>query len=467
MYKIKIIVVSLSAFILTSCATYYQKTQKFQKLVQEGKFDKAEKYLSDDKKAAEGKNRLLYLMNQGYVNWMMMENEESNQYLNQADIMIEDQLKKPGLEALALMTNPMIKPYEAEDFEKVMVNFFKSLNYIRLNDYESANVESRRINLKLNKLNDKYPDHKNRYQNDAFAHVMMGLIYDAQHDYNNAFIAYRNALEVYESDYTRYFGIGAPLQLKQDLLRTAYLTGFHDEVRYYGKKFNMDYNHRKSKQPELVFFWLNGFGPVKSEWSINFTKVPGEKGFVMLVNEELGLSFPVYIGNKSEKEKSAFSQLRFVRVAFPKYVERKPVFTSARLHVDNRKIQLELAEDINEIAFKTLHDRMLREMANSIARLATKKALELLANQEDENLGAVIGIANALTEKADTRNWQTLPYSISYARVPLKEGQNKVILEVSSPSGMKKTEDFTFSAKPGNTYFHYFHSLESHPVEVP
>ena len=440
---------------------------KFQEMVQEGKFEKAEKYLADDKKAAEGKNRLLYLMNQGYLNWMLKDHEESNHYLNQADIMIEDQIKKPGLEALALMTNPMIKPYEAEDFEKVMVNFYKSLNYIQLQDYESASIESRRINLKLNKLNDKYPDHKNRYQNDAFAHVIMGLIYDARSDFNNAFIAYRNALEVYESDYASYFGINAPLQLKKDLLRTAYLTGFQDEVRHYEKKFNMDYNHQKSNHPELVFFWLNGFGPVKSEWSINFTKVPGNEGFVMLVNEELGLSFPVYVGNKSQKEKSAFSQLRFVRVAFPKYVERKPVFTGADIKVDGKKYQLEIAEDINEIAFKTLHDRMVREMANSIARLATKKALELLANQEDQNLGAVIGIANALTEKADTRNWQTLPYSISYARVPLQEGENTVKLDQNAPGGMKKSEDFTFTAQPGKTYFHYYHSLETHPVQIP
>ncbi len=37
-----------------------------------------------------------------------------------------------------------------------------------------------------------------RYQHDAFANNLIGLIYDASGDYNNAFIAYRNAYDIYE-----------------------------------------------------------------------------------------------------------------------------------------------------------------------------------------------------------------------------------------------------------------------------
>ena len=54
----------------------------------------------------------------------------------------------------------------------------------------------------------------------------MGLIFDANRDYNNAFIAYRNAVDIYQEDYLPLFGLDAPKQLQQDLLRTAYLRCF-------------------------------------------------------------------------------------------------------------------------------------------------------------------------------------------------------------------------------------------------
>jgi hypothetical protein len=213
-------------FFLSSCATYYMKTIKFQEQVQQGNFDKAEKILSEDKRGPEGRNKILHFLNLGYVSWIKGEYEKSNQNFAKADQYIEDQSKNYGREALAVITNQSVKEYQPEDFEKVTLNYYKALNYLHLNNYDAALVECRKINNKLNSLNDKYKDHKNKYQRDAFSHTMMGLIYEANRDYNNAFIAYRNAYEVYKEDYVEYFGLGAPEQLKKDILRTAYLTGF-------------------------------------------------------------------------------------------------------------------------------------------------------------------------------------------------------------------------------------------------
>ncbi|MCF8371143.1 MAG: hypothetical protein K9H64_05950 [Bacteroidales bacterium] len=451
-----------SLFVFSSCATYYKKTSKFQELVTSGKLEKARSLLEDDKKDLENRNRMLQLMNLGWVNFMLQEHEKSNEYFNLVDQMIEDLSKNYGKEALALISNPSIKPYLPEDFERIMPNFYKAINYIQLQQFENALVECRKINIKLNQLNDKFPDHKNKYQRDAFAHLLMGLVYDAQKEYNNAFIAYRNAYEIYTSDYVENFGIGAPAQLKQDLMRTAYLTGFNEELSQYEKDFKTKYTHQPNENGDLIFLWMNGFGPVKSEWSINFTKVDGQGGFVTLVNDEYGINFPFYIGDKPDNEKSAFAQLSFLRVAFPKYAERATVFNQAEIKIQNQVYPLETAENLNDIAFKCLHDRMLREMGTSLLRLATKKALEAAVRKEDQNAGAALGIINALTEKADTRNWQTLPYSISYSRIPLKDGTNQIDLNMKGQRD-KQTINLSFESKKGVTQFFTYHSLESFP----
>ncbi|MFC2096559.1 hypothetical protein ACFLQ3_02540 [Bacteroidota bacterium] len=90
-----------------------------------------------------------------------------------------------------------------------------------------------------------------------------------------------------------------------------------------------------------------------------------------------------------------------------------------------------------------------------------KKALEALADEEDEALGTLVNIVNTVTEKADTRNWQTLPYSISYARVPLENGLNNVDLKTVSPQLGATVHTFKFNGVNGKTLFHAYHTIAS------
>ena len=446
----------LAVIVIAGCATYRVKNIKLYQAIETGKFEQANKILEKDTKTPNNRNRLLYYLNRGYVSWMLGDYSQSVDFLNTAENTIDDHSMHLGAEALSLISNPMVKPYRAEDFEVVMVNCFKAINYMQLSQQEEAMVECRRINLKLNNLNDKYKDHKNRYQRDAFALVMMGLLYDAGKDYNNAFIAYRNALEVYETDYAKNFNVSVPHQLKLDILRTAYINGFGEELGFYERKFEMKYAPREKAQAELIFFWMNGFGPFKDEWSVNFTIIKGQGGLVTFVNDELNLTFPIYAGSSGDSD---FSDLKLIRVAFPKYVERKPVSQSASVSLNGQNYPLELAEDINAIAFKTLNDRFMREMANSLLRVATKQALEAVSRKKDKDLGAIVGLVNAATEKADTRNWQCLPYNISYSRIPLVTGDNDLSLNVKMIDGKNIKHEIPLQAKQGQTYFHAFHTL--------
>jgi len=183
----------------------------------------------------------------------------------------------------------------------------------------------------------------------------------------------------------------------------------------------------------------------------------------------------LYIGDKPDNEKNALRDLSVFRVAFPKYVERLPIFDRADLSLNGNHYPLELAENINAIAFKTLHDRMLREMGTALLRVAVKKATEAAARKltEHENSGdvklqdlapAAITIFNAATEKADTRNWQTLPFGIFYTRVPLKQGENTITLKTTGNRGQSSSHSFNIQGVKAGTSFYTYQSLESYPV---
>lgn len=412
-----------------------------------GDYAQASKQLDEGKLKKQKRNQLLYFLNKGTVLFMNNQPQESNKYFQQADYFIEDYQKNIGLKAASFLTNPSIQTYEGENFEKVMVHYYTTLNYLQQGLLDQALVECKRMQLKLDKITDYYKG-KNKYKNDAFVHLLTGIVYDAQKDFNNAFIAYRNAYKIYNEEYATNLNTSVPQQLKEDLIRTALLTGFTEEARQYKNEFNLNHltleNFKNTSS--LVCFWNNGFGPIKDQWSINFSITQGANGWVNFVNHDLGLNFPYYAGNDSK----SINSLKVIRVAFPRYISREPVYENATLTIDSLGIQqkLELVQNIDKIAYVSLQDRMLKELSEALLRLAVKQVATAQLRKENDALGSALSVVNAISEQADTRNWQTLPNTINYTRVTLPAGLHQTTFKVE-----KDQLKFNAIVKPGQTTF--------------
>lgn len=446
--------------IVSSCATYYQANYNFNQEFENGNLENALASLQSKSSESKGKREFLYDVNSGLVLSLLGRYEESNEYFEKGFLFGEDHRINYLNEAASYLTNPNFAAYRGEDHEHLILLYFKAINYLKLEKTEEALVECRRLNIRLQQLSDRYPS-DDKYKQDAFIHTLMGIIYQSNKDYNNAFIAYRNALGIYKNDYARLFNVETPHQLKLDLLSTAWRSGMFDEFRHYKEEFGMeDYRYQSPEGGELVFFWHNGLSPIKAEWGLNF--VASRKGnMVLFSNQEHGLSFPFSLENYNDKDKNNLSNLEVFRVAFPRYVERPVYFQGATIEYQGEKVSLELMEDINRIAFKILQERMTLELSKGLIRLAMKKVTEYEVKKSDKTLGSVIGLINAITEKADTRNWQTLPHSIYYARIPLAEGASSIQLTIKNDQGVSTDYDFTYQVKKGATLFHTFSSLES------
>lgn len=457
MHRARYIIFLLST--LASCSSYYELNYEFNRNFERGKIADAENVLDQNKNAERSKNRFLYFANRGVVTHLLGKYEESNNWLEEAYIFGEDYRKNSLNIVGSYLLNPSVIVYPGEDHEHLMLLYYKALNYLKLKEYDKALVECRRLNNRLNDLGDKYKS-DSRYRKDAFIHNLMGIIYDASGDYNNAFIAYRNSLNIYRDEYQRLFNLNAPNQLKEDLLRTAALAGFFSDLQGYEKEFGYKYQNNVSKGGDLVFFWHNGLAPIKDEWSMTFAAIEGEGGQVVFQNDEFGFNFPFFYNMEDREDGIRITDLSGFRVAFPKYVERVPYFNYGDLEVNGNFFTLEKAEDINAIAFKTLNERMLEEFGKGLLRVATKKALEKQARKEDDVLGLLVGAFNVASEKADTRNWQTLPHTIHYTRVPLKLGENIVEIYTDGPRS-EASEKFNFTGKSRTTQFHTYQSLES------
>lgn len=452
------ILVSLLA--VSSCATYYQSNFAFNQEFESGQLDKAYKTLQQHSSEAHGKKEFLYFLNNGLILSMMSRYEDSNDFFEKAYLFGEDYRTNYLNEAASYLTNPNFTSYKGEDHEHLLLLYYKAINYLKMNKTEDALVECRRLNIRLQQLSDRYKS-DDKYEEDAFINVLMGITYEVDKDYNNAFIAYRNALRIYKDDYQSMFGVYAPDQLKEDLLRTAWLSGMKDEFEMYKDSLQMPtYVYKPNEGGELVFFWHNGLSPVKSEWGVDFV-INRQGNWVNFSNQQLGMTFPFNMEGHSDRDRHGLANMEVFRVAFPKYIERPPYYSRATISLDGDALPLQLLEDVDKIAFKCLQERMGLEFSKALLRVALKKAEEYELRKQDKTLGSVLGMINAMTEKADTRNWQTLPHSIYYCRVPLKEGENTLTFTLTTLEGKTTEHTYTYNVKKGQTLFHTFSSLES------
>ena len=100
---------------------------------------------------------------------------------------------------------------------------------------------------------------------------------------------------------------------------------------------------------------------------------------------------------------------------------------------------------------------MLKELSSALTRLAIKKLAEAAVRPPErknnkemteeekkkqekkdnarEAIAMGIQLLSFATEKADTRNWQSLPHSIFYARIPLQKGVNNLLLNINGSGG--------------------------------
>lgn len=443
----------LTIIILTSsCKSYFEKSIDTHKAVNNYDYQSALNATANNKFLKKKRNSLLYHLELGRLFHLKGQYEESNKHLNFADDLMDYQNSLADF-AASVLINSSAKKYRAEDFEKILIHYYKALNYSYLNQTEDALVEVRRINLKEQELGE---NGKKKYNKDAFGLLLMGQIYEQAHEYNNAFIAYRNAYEAYTDDFIK-LGAHAPNQLKLDLLKTAYLSGLYSEVSRYEQEFKVKYNPEKNEFGEVIIYWENGQAPYKVEKNYMFALVGGVGGFYF-VDEDETMQIP-FVGTSSNA--NSLTNLSAIRIAMPKYHLNPNYYlnnnTAIKVNNVESHKQLELAENIDQVAEKTLQDRFMKDLGTHLTKLAINKLAQeaLKSDSTTEALGMILEGIGFISERADTRNWQSLPSMINYTRVPLTKIDTNIIeLTITNHFNKKETIKLPIVSKGNQLQIH-------------
>lgn len=491
-----IIYIWLALITLTGCSSRYATIKsKLEDSYIEKDLSKASRLLDNSKVYNKQRNAILYNMEKGKLLFLQNKPEESNKYLNKADLLVEDFKKSTSNQFLSYLVNDLMKDYHPKDFEVLGIYYYKALNYLSLHNYESALVEARRMDLFLQSMGDQYKKDKKHYANDAFTNNLMGIIYELSGDVNNAFIAYRNAVDLYldaggnlDQD-NSYYSVTLPYQLQIDLLRMARANGFMGEFNKYNQLFKI--SEKELKHNEVIVFWENGLAPVLGFEPINFGILRSDNDSrITFVNDQFRNPLQVDV---TENQFNQLANLDLVRINIPTYYQRYPLYSKAELNIDGQTKKLELVENYFSIARQMQKSNFTKELSKSLLRLALKEASKIAitesiknaeeakekkededrrrkieeakkeggnndnkkdeeekeASQDDDILrdlparrkqqsidfsalaGLAIGIYNYASEQPDTRQWLTLPSEIHYTRISQDQLNKNISLQLS------------------------------------
>ncbi len=400
MKKLLIIFFCIIIIFLTGCAVPFHK--KLDQYLSAGQYKEADELIESEKTNPKeniysSKNELLYFFDKGAVRQMMGDYKTSSDNLEKAEDII-DKLYTKSLtdETWSFFSNDLNLNYTGEDFEQVMVNIIKALNYLYEGDFNGAAIEARKINRKLNYFQDSYGE-KAIYTDDAFARYLSAFAYESIGSINDAYIDYKKSLKAYQK-YISIYGTEVPEFIKSDILRMADALKFHDEIE----------NFKKDWAEDVSFIKYSDLKKAAEVMVIIYDGLPAYK-----------------IDDK----------------AMPKFVNRGYAVEKVVVKDGDKTYLSVIAHDTSKMAVKNLENKNLAIFAKTLARNVAKKVAK-----EIPILNLFIG-----EEKADTRCWRTIPGRFQIVRFMVTpDSKRKIITEIYTRGNAEPIQQiFEIYLKPG------------------
>lgn len=439
-----LLVVLAAALSLTACAGMWadaKQQRDTSALLRRRDFSTlVSKTEKDKRKLYKNKDKVLEYLDLGMLYHYQGDYTKSNQMLEQAELAMEDLFTRSvSKAALSLLLNDNVLDYYGEDYEDIYTNVFKALNYLHQDKFDDAFVEIRRINFKLDMLQDKYvkmadaynlsKDRRaefkagtNKFVSSALGRYLSMIIYQQEGKPDDAYIDYNKLQEAFDLQPEIYDFDPPPLydplqQLELPLLHVVALTGRAP------RKENREFHIATSEDMLHIVTLDKDIEPFSVFW-------PGI-------------------------EKNTY--FKFV---MPYMVYEPSEIASAVVTVDTLRYELNLLEDIGQVALQTFKVKepllLLKNATRAVVKGLAAKALKKEIKKNNDDLGGDLlslgtDIALFFSEKADLRAASFFPSAVSVADIPLPAGKHNITIDYYDFGGNLLYQDVRtgFEVRPG------------------
>ncbi|MSN96153.1 hypothetical protein F1B92_02905 [Campylobacter sp. FMV-PI01] len=370
-----------------------------------------------DEKIKTNSDLLMWYELGGSMKRNCLDYNASNFYFDQAEdlyktnVDLENFASKGTKTATSILLNDNIDSYRGGIYESIMLNVYKGLNFMSMNDFNSARVEFNRaldrqrrakdefkneIENKIASLENENKDAIQAAQNEQTQKTIYGVYnrsvfadFVAYPDFVNPFATYMAGLFFFaDKDYKKAYEM-----FKESL-------AMQPKNKFLQEEFELSQNLLLSKNRNQNFIWLiyeNGKSAIKDEIKID---IP-----LFIFTDEVpyvGISLPTLTNRANSYEYLIIADKKTYKVADM-----------------DRVIKTEFSKQLPFIITK------------SIIRTAIKTIINYQIYSKDETIGLGVAVFNAITNKSDVRSWVSLPKNFQVARV-LNDGEN---IAIKTPDG--------------------------------
>ncbi len=383
-----------------------------------------------DSKQSKGKNPkkedLLWAMQAAVLERMNKNYQQSNEYFDNAETMLNhfDYQNETIDSAAAIITNENIVPYLGEEYDGIMINTYKALNFMALGNKELARVEFNRALERQKRAAEKFAteitklkkeidkedaaakDNVDNPQVQELVKSRYPSLYDfkAYPDFINPFTNYIAGI---------FFNLDGDHSKATQLLKEAY--GMVSDNDYIGEDFTLTEQVLDGQKEFKNMVWVifeNGMGPVKEEFRID----------IPLVLE----------GRRNDKK----ADFKYFGIALPKLVFRDNAFSYLTIESENKSLKTQEVANMDRV-IQTEFEKDFKGILTRAIISATSKAIAQYALTKNGDSGSqmmslLAAAYTFATTAADVRIWTTLPKDFQVARMDIP--QNRLIT-ISPPGG--------------------------------
>ncbi len=377
------------------------------KLAAAGQFEQAADFVSSKQRSYSKRDGVLYNLDRASLLHDAQHPEQSDALFAQAQQQITDSYTQSiSAHTAQFVVNDLTAPYHVADYETALTFFYRAMNFLDQKDVRSAAVEARKAVFFLDNLRGQK---QKGYTDDPFVQYAASLVFESVGELSDARIARQNAFNAYQK-------YGWPIPQ------------FHvpSNTQEYG---------------EVIIFHYAGQVPLKKNqtmqvaWhdALAFANSPAENGGS--VSPEVQNA--IYAGITGSA----------VTVSYPVLEEQPYYAVSSTARVNGQQIPLQKMTDVSALLKQDLDSKLpgiwfrtiSRAVIKRVAAVQARHAVDNAEKKKDSSWGWVaemaVSVLGSVTEKADTRQWFTLPAAIYMTRVFVVPGTQQISLLFRDQNG--------------------------------
>jgi len=357
------------------------------------------------------KEDLLWTLQLGTLERLRQNYQESNNNFDRSEEMLNyfDYQNQAADSVAAIAVNENIVPYLGEEYDGIMVNTYKALNFMALGENDQARVEFNRALDRQRRAKEQFAGEIKKLQNELdkeqekegsqakknvdnpetnrlITDKYPGLYeFEAYPDFVNPFTTYIAGV---------FFNLTGDPSKAVTFLKESY--GMVSDNEYIAQDLAVTEKVLDSKAELKDTVWVifeNGLGPVKEEFRIDI---------------------PLFIVSE---------QVKYFGIALPMLVFREQAYPYLSIRADGKNYNTQMVANIDRVVqtefSKDFKGILTKAIISATAKAVAQYALDKKDNSSPKLVSLLATVYSYATTAADVRIWTTLPKNFQVARLPM------------------------------------------------